>query len=883
MTQLGFGRFVKKSSTFHNSSSAEATKVAEKLVQRARTSFSLETLDTGETSRHTNSSARERFEPCPHTHTSSFSSLVVDEGGEQDPHMERASTVRSGAYSEVFMGPMPGPRKFASNTLRNPYFDLFIGVIICANAVTIGLEQSVRSTETTQIRILNNIENVFLGVYFIELSLHLFVDPRRLYYNAWVAFDACIVSIGVLDVILTRSLLSDAESLKQMMILRMLRLLRLARTLRLVRQIHVLWMLVRGLIESISTMLYTMMLLFVILYVFCCVSMEIIATHPLADGADADPVFSDIVHRYFRNIPVTMLTLLQFVCLDSIGAIYKPLVEREPALIVYFIGVIIVVPVVILNLVTAVIVSGAINGAAKDKELQAQVEQLERKKLVNHLQMIFYKLDEDGSGCVSLDEFLSVSEQDLKTLVKLTGLTDPVELFRSIDLDDSGEIGIDEFCDGLWHIVVAKVPIETRRMEKRIAWLYRQVRLNTEAQTALMEAVGQLVACQQAFFDQHGEMDSHLEKTVNSMEQVLQHQEESKGPKHARKDRRIMTREMAGKQTHRVQGALAEASASLSSNGLGAYQGHVELPKWCEGFLIELKAAFRREMQKIEDQTVVERRMSATESTSMKSMKSSEKPGRSDLSPRLSVSGIRSMISSAFSEARSEKPNKATSSPSTSAELANGHSGAAAGAAVKLPMGRCADDVLLVTAASCVKQLGTATEDVQLNGSAKAQAATGDVSNGAAIGNGFERQVSWTPSVKDVPQTSNHNVSSAPCEVFTAESIAEDEAEETAFFEEPLLLQPSDEDLLPNMGLNGSPQGVVLAENGHAGGASLSYGRLRHQQQQPLGKSLHASPGGVLLEFKSPVDNHISNGHSTVLAKGLGLQLPDQEEHREAV
>merc|ERR1719223_2613530 len=111
-----------------------------------------------------------------------------------------------------------------------------------------------------------------------------------------------------------------------MVILRTLRLMRLARTVRLLVKFRELWMLVRGLMNSASTMFYTCILLVIVLYVLACVGVEMVSMNPLATGKGVEPneEFRNIARDYFPSIGSTMMTLVQFVTMDSISSIYKP-------------------------------------------------------------------------------------------------------------------------------------------------------------------------------------------------------------------------------------------------------------------------------------------------------------------------------------------------------------------------------------------------------------------------------------------------------------------------------------------------------------------------------------------------------------------------------
>eukprot|EP00929_Paragymnodinium_shiwhaense_P049830 TRINITY_DN2512_c0_g2_i1.p1 TRINITY_DN2512_c0_g2~~TRINITY_DN2512_c0_g2_i1.p1 ORF type:complete len:650 (-),score=86.27 TRINITY_DN2512_c0_g2_i1:278-2227(-) len=418
-----------------------------------------------------------------------------------------------------FNGPLATVRSRIHDLLHSQSCHAVVSCIIVLNAAMIGLEQTYRNTGTSPDH-MQELELCCLAAYTMELGLHLFTDPARILSDRWLMFDAAIVGLGIADLALT-AFASRSTMLENVTVFRLLRLLRLMRTIKLLKRIRVLWMLVSGLMESVSLMLNTVMLLMIVMYVFSCISMEVITASELAVGPNADPEFQAVVDRYFCNLPVTMLTLLQFLCMDSIGDIYKPLVERQPALVIFFGSILLVIPIVMLNLVTAVIVSGAINGGKRDKKALTEHEDSQKKKLIKNLSRIFHRLDTDDSGMVSAREFMHLSDADLDNLGKMTGLTNPMELFRMVDFDDSGELDIDEFCESLWHIVVDKVPIDTRRMEKRVEGLYDHMRKTKQVDVALLESVGELVACQKAVLDSR-HVTNRLEEKISAVEKVLQ-------------------------------------------------------------------------------------------------------------------------------------------------------------------------------------------------------------------------------------------------------------------------------------------------------------------------------------------------------------------------
>merc|ERR1719188_2797184 len=95
-------------------------------------------------------------------------------------------------------------------------------------------------------------------------------------------------------------------------------------------------------------------------------------------------------------------------------------------------------------------------------------EESRRKKLVRKLEKVFVRLDKDGSGDVSHDELMTLTDEDNAMLHQLLGTHDPMRIFAALDVDDSGTINRDEFIDGIWQVAISNAPIETKRMEMQV-------------------------------------------------------------------------------------------------------------------------------------------------------------------------------------------------------------------------------------------------------------------------------------------------------------------------------------------------------------------------------------------------------------------------------
>jgi len=373
----------------------------------------------------------------------------------------------------------PETRRRVRKLLVNQRFDYAVGIVIVVNSVCMGIETSfeIDGKDTGVFQVM---EHFFLAVYCSELSLHFFAYGLSALRNPWVAFDFSLVCTGALSLYVIGPILdhistgnpSLKDSMGGLLVMRMLRLFRLARALRVLVMFKTLWMLVRGLIGSAETITYTFGLILLILYIFACMALELITKKMKTDGP---PEVQLLVQERFPNMMVTMLTLMQFVSMDSISSIYFPLVMYDPTLIFFFLPFILVVSISLMNLVTAVIVEGAIEQGKQDREAQSRYKMHAFNKILPSLRALFHDCDVDQNGTVTLKELNDAPEELRKKLEEVMQADSLTELFEMVDVDESGEVDIDEFCDGIAKIVNSDSPVELIRILKHLSILRKSV------------------------------------------------------------------------------------------------------------------------------------------------------------------------------------------------------------------------------------------------------------------------------------------------------------------------------------------------------------------------------------------------------------------------
>jgi len=249
------------------------------------------------------------------------------------PRLKTAEVLADGSRMELF-------RHKVDKLLSNQRFDAAVGVIIVVNSLCMGLETTYE-LENRDLTVFEVLEHLFLFVYVAELALRFFAHGCSCLKSLCVAFDFVLVFMGVVSNYIVGPIINNMgegnkavqDSMAGLLVMRMLRLFRLARAVRLLVQFKTLWMLIRGLMGSAGTIAYTFGLILLILYIFSCMAMELI-TKKLADSEDEQ--IQALVTSSFPSIPIAMLTLLQFVSMDSIASIYHPLIVNDPALLLFF-------------------------------------------------------------------------------------------------------------------------------------------------------------------------------------------------------------------------------------------------------------------------------------------------------------------------------------------------------------------------------------------------------------------------------------------------------------------------------------------------------------------------------------------------------------------
>lgn len=334
-------------------------------------------------------------------------------------------------------------------------FESLMGALILFNCATVGLNTDGEWTwgddpPPTPVW-LHVSEHLLTFMFTVEIILRMFVFGWKWVLEPMNMLDFVLVfGTGVLVVWILEPLLGSSTVARSLTMLRALRLSRLARVVRRMPQFREMWMLVKGLVESSRTLIWTGIVILSVLYVFAVFGVEL-----LGKSFAEDPNAPKNAQVYFSSVGMSMLTLFQFMTFDSSMAVMRICLAAHNSTLVVSIFFTVFTGVgalVLMNLVTAVIVEQALAVAREDEASRILDRQQEAKKNLEILTNLFLDLDEDGNGELTRRELKDALKLDhIRSRLQLLGFepTEAMELLEFLDEDCSGTVALEEFVDGL--------------------------------------------------------------------------------------------------------------------------------------------------------------------------------------------------------------------------------------------------------------------------------------------------------------------------------------------------------------------------------------------------------------------------------------------------
>eukprot|EP00930_Biecheleria_cincta_P005227 TRINITY_DN106148_c0_g1_i1.p1 TRINITY_DN106148_c0_g1~~TRINITY_DN106148_c0_g1_i1.p1 ORF type:complete len:580 (-),score=102.27 TRINITY_DN106148_c0_g1_i1:240-1979(-) len=362
--------------------------------------------------------------------------------------------------------------------IKNWRFDAVSLCVVIANAVQVGAEIQFSLQDET-LTVLIVFEHLFLVWYITEFGIWVGAIGSAWMKSMWLKVDFVFCVLGVFFGWIVPPILEGLQSNLMdpgvlVLLTRMMRLLRLGRTLRLLWKFKGLLRLVSGMSSSLSTMLTTVLMLFLMLYFFSCFSVEFITNN---SEVEKDAAFKARVDEYYPDLWISMMSLFQYMGMDSTSSQYFYLVKRAWYLMAMYTLLIILVHVILMDLVSAIMIEATLDQKSDREETQAEKEQQTRNKIVCKLEELCQRLDADQSGFLSFEELHgAVGSEAFLEMCDRVDIVEPTDVLKILDVTEGDDIKIKDFIDDLMVLSDLKCPGVYFEIDKRFSKMH--LRLN---------------------------------------------------------------------------------------------------------------------------------------------------------------------------------------------------------------------------------------------------------------------------------------------------------------------------------------------------------------------------------------------------------------------
>lgn len=342
-------------------------------------------------------------------------------------------------------------RRCTSRIVGSIQFDIVCASMIFANAALIGW--------TTEHGVDHRNDNMFMmmGGHFFSLffatELLLRLDAYRLKFftrqedRGWNVFDLCLVVLSTFDIGYG---LVMGESRSTFSLMKTVKLLRIVRLFRVFRFFKELGLMARMVIDSLRSLFWALVMLIVIIYVFAIVFTQLATTYLREDWGGFDHQLSIRFGSLGRTIYSLILSAMGGISWVEVS---DPLMLLWPPGIpvAFFFLYIAFVILAVLNIITGVFVENAVETAKSQRDFIVKKQDKLKQNIATELCNLFTQMDQDGSGTINYGEMeFLLTDPEVRTYFGALGMdtSDMKRLFELIDLENVGEVAVQEFLDG---------------------------------------------------------------------------------------------------------------------------------------------------------------------------------------------------------------------------------------------------------------------------------------------------------------------------------------------------------------------------------------------------------------------------------------------------
>jgi len=337
------------------------------------------------------------------------------------------------------------------------WFNLLVGAVVMANAVTIGLEIDYGKQNES---LYETINSVFLLVYIIELCLRLLVHGVWIFTDPMIVFDFALVVTAVIERALEGGLDNPA-----MPTFRLMRLFRLAKTWKVLRERVEVMVMLRMLKKVTIVVAWVVVILFFLL--LSCATFTYKSIGQSAEwndimNSDGDSVLLEAGgpydrfdnFEYFGSIERSFFTLFQVITLSQWASkIARPVLAVYPSIVIFFAALFFVTSYGLFLCILGGVVQDSLAQSRDSQRAKEEINDEERSEIGQRALKMLAMVDANGSGKLDESELhaaLQAPNSGLKELLEELGVPvlDAASLIAMMDTNGDKRVNYSEIVEG---------------------------------------------------------------------------------------------------------------------------------------------------------------------------------------------------------------------------------------------------------------------------------------------------------------------------------------------------------------------------------------------------------------------------------------------------
>eukprot|EP00929_Paragymnodinium_shiwhaense_P028945 TRINITY_DN16699_c0_g1_i5.p1 TRINITY_DN16699_c0_g1~~TRINITY_DN16699_c0_g1_i5.p1 ORF type:complete len:915 (+),score=207.49 TRINITY_DN16699_c0_g1_i5:76-2820(+) len=386
----------------------------------------------------------------------------------QESPLSRRPSHKSAATSQQSQAP-PGSLQAI---VSGPIFDAVCATVIVANAITMAVSTQRSLTYAInypgkveeELDIFRMLTTCFCVFYMIELLLKLIAFRLEFFTNkdkVWNIFDFVLVLSGIWDLVweyVDLGLNAEGAGMTFMRILRLGKMMKMLRVVRVMKVMRPLRMMLASILGSISTLMWSLLMMALIMYMFGLCFMHGCASYLSDKGGVVDDEVLEGIVKYWSSVHQSTITLFMAV---TGGSDWEPLAEPLKAVgeIYYslFLAYIAFFMIAVLNVLTGIFVDTAMKvGESDNNAVMQEIEQTAQDQIAD-LRELLEQADRKGTGMLQWQSIeANFKTKAVKAFLKALQM-DKGDLRRVYGLLEAGcgveKVSIDDYLSACCHFV----------------------------------------------------------------------------------------------------------------------------------------------------------------------------------------------------------------------------------------------------------------------------------------------------------------------------------------------------------------------------------------------------------------------------------------------